>query len=67
MEFELIIEETVSKHIKIDADSAEDAIRKAAADYENGKNILEPGDLESCQIALIDKEKQISSDWIRII
>lgn len=47
--FKVIIEETVSKSFVIEASTAEEALKKAAEAYNDGRIVLEPGELEEAR------------------
>lgn len=51
-----MIEETVSEEFEVDAESKEDAIKKAIEKYKSGEFILSPGNLESKKISADNDE-----------
>lgn len=58
----VIIEETVSKRFTVEADDAQDALSIAREKYRNGDLVLDPGELESVQMAVVDDAGEIG-EW----
>lgn len=52
--FCVVIEETISEEFEIEAESKADAISKAIKKYKNGEFVLNPGNVESKKISVID-------------
>lgn len=62
MRYKIIIEEVVADEFEIEANSLEEAQEKAIEEYNEGKIVLEPGELQSKQIKVID-ENNNELDW----
>ena len=54
-EFKVCIEETVSDVFEIEAESPEEALEIAEEMYHNQEIILEPGELQSKQMAVVSE------------
>jgi len=61
--FTVIIEETVAKEFEIFAKDAEEALRTAKENYKKGKFVLEPGNVNFRQMALITSDGD-TTEWI---
>jgi len=61
--FCVVIEETISEEFEIDAESKEDAIKKAIEKYKSGEFVLSPGNLEHKQFAILEDDSEID-EWI---
>ena len=59
--YRIAIEETVSEEFEVEAESKDDAIKKAIEKYRTGEFILEPGKLQYKQISIVDDE---NDEWI---
>ena len=62
--FKFIIEEVVSEEFSIKAESKEEAIKKAIGGYKTGQFMLCPGNLEQCNLSIIE-DGQVNN-WINI-
>ncbi|MDO5568960.1 MAG: DpnD/PcfM family protein [bacterium] len=58
MKYKIIIEETISQEFEVEANSLEEAQSKAIDEYNNGNIVLEPGELQSKQIKVIDENNK---------
>lgn len=58
----VVIEETVAQEFKITAKSAEDALKEAKKKYEEGKIVLEPGEVQHKQMRVIRSDSE-ASEW----
>lgn len=53
MKYIIIIEETVAKNFEVEASSADDVYKITEQKYKSGEFILDPGDCQFRQIAII--------------
>ena len=58
----VVIEETVAQEFKIIAKSEEDALKEAKKKYEDGKIVLEPGEVQYKQMKVIRPDCEVS-EW----
>lgn len=62
MKFKVAIEETVSQVFEVEAETAEEAMETAEKNYRNGKFVLEPGELTSKQMSIVEPESAVT-EW----
>lgn len=60
--FKITIRETVSEIFNIESSSKEDAIKKIIEKYNNCEIVLEPGELISKELKIIEDDAE--NDWI---
>ncbi len=60
--FIVAIEETITQEFEIIAESADDAMRIAKEQYEQGIIVLESGEVQSRQMAIVKPENE-STEW----
>ncbi len=56
------IEEVVSSVFKVEAEGAESALNIVIEKYKNGEFVLEPGEVHTRNIAVLEPEKE-STEW----
>ena len=64
-EFTIAIEETVVQEFRVMAESAEDAIELTEKQYKNGELILESGEVQFRQMAVVSLCEE-ATEWIEI-
>ena len=64
MKYKITIEETVSETFEIDADSMENALKKAETGYNQGKYVLAPGNVTFKQMSGMCEETNEVSDYM---
>ena len=64
MKYKITIEETVSETFEIDADSMEEALKKAETGYNKGQYVLTPGNLTFKQMSGTCEETKESAEWV---
>ncbi len=60
--YEVIIEEVVSSTFEIEAESYDEALEKSIEKYKNGTFVLEPGEIISKKVAVVDNDEEL--EWI---
>ena len=61
--FCVVIEETVSEEFEVEAENKDDAIKKTIKKYKSGELVLEQGELQYKQMAIINDNDEID-EWI---
>jgi len=62
-EYTITIEETIAQEFKVMADNLENAVALTETNYENGKLVLENGEVQSKKIAVIKPDEEVT-EWI---
>lgn len=62
MEYRIIIEETLVQEFKVIAENAEKALEQARKNYKNGLFVLEFGEVQFKQLAIIDPYSEVT-EW----
>ncbi|EHO62862.1 DpnD/PcfM family protein [Dialister succinatiphilus] len=57
MKYTIIIEETVSEELTLEAENEEEALEEARRLYRQGKWVLEPGNLVEVRFQVLEEEK----------
>lgn len=57
MKYTIIIEETVSEELTLEAENEKEAIEEARRLYRQGKWVLEPGNLVEVKFQVLEEEK----------
>lgn len=65
MKYAITIEEINAKDFEIEAESAEEALEMAEQKYRSGKFVLDPGECQFKQIAIIDPNKE-ATEWLEL-
>lgn len=60
--FKVAIEETVVGEFEVEAGSAAEALIKAEENYHKGEFVLEPGEVQFKQIAVVEPEEE-KTEW----
>lgn len=63
MKYVIAIEEMLSECFEVDATTAENAMQIAEEKYNNGKFVLEPGNLVCKQMAVMSPENE-TTEWV---
>ena len=63
MTYNVTIEETISETFCIEAESLEEAYKKAIADYNNGSLVLSPGNCTCRQIEVSNSITGETTEW----
>ena len=63
MQYKIAIEETVVDEFEVEASSDAEAIRIAGEKYHKGEFVLEPGEVQFKQMAIISPERE-QPDWV---
>lgn len=63
--FVIAIEETVCQEFDVEAENAEQAIELAENKYRSGEFVLEPGECQYAQMAVVNPEER-TTEWIEI-
>ncbi len=63
-EFAIVIEETVVQEFKISAKNSEEALKIALQKYKKGELIVEDGESQAAQMAVVIPDKDL--EWIEI-
>ena len=58
--FTVIVEETICQEFVVDASDAEDAATIARQRYRSGEFVLEPGELQSARLCVLDERGQMT-------
>lgn len=61
--FIIAIEETVVSEYEVEAYDEEDALVKARKNYFDGLFVSEPGEIQFCQMAVLDPKSK-NTDWV---
>ena len=62
MKYTITIEETVAKDFEVEADGAEEAYEIAEQNYKSGGLVLDPGECQFKQIAIITPSNE-ATEW----
>ena len=65
MKYTITIEETNTKDFEIEAESAEEALEMAEQKYRSGEFVLDPGECQFKQIAIIGPNKE-ATEWLEL-
>lgn len=57
--YHIVIEETISEEFTVEAQSKDEAIKKAIESYRNGTFVLSPGSLEHKQLMVEGEDGQL--------
>ncbi len=57
MKYTIIIEETVSEELTLEAENKKEALEEARRLYRQGKWVLEPGNLVEVRFQVLEEEK----------
>lgn len=60
--FKIAIEETVVSEFEVIAENADEAMEIAEMNYRKGKFVLEPGEVQFKQMAIVAPENEVS-EW----
>jgi hypothetical protein len=63
MKFKIVIEETVAQEFEVEAENQKEALQQAEQNYSSGKLVLEPGEVQSKKMAVVD-EKIDELEWV---
>jgi hypothetical protein len=63
MKYKIVIEETVAQEFEVEADSKEQALEEAKQNYYNCNFVLEPGEVQYKQMAVVDNDID-EYEWI---
>lgn len=58
MKYTIIIEETVSEELTLEAENEKEAMEEARRLYRQGKWVLEPGNLVEVKFQVLEEEKE---------
>ncbi len=61
-EYRVIVEETVSAEVRVQARDARQALKLARDRYRAGQLVLEPGDLQDVRLCVLDADGQLG-EW----
>lgn len=62
MKFKVAIEETVVGEFEVEADNFAEALEKAEENYKKGKFVLEPGEVQFRQMAIVEPSNE-KTEW----
>lgn len=62
--FIIVIEETVTDKFEVFAENREEALKKAEENYKKGKFVLEPGNVQFRQMAIINLLNKNELEWV---
>jgi hypothetical protein len=63
MKFKIAIEETISQEFEVEADNQQQALEKAKQNYYNGSFVLEPGEVQCKQMAVVNDNNN-EAEWL---
>lgn len=64
--YRVCIEETISQEFEIEAESWEEALEKARADYRSGELVLEAGELHHVQMQARELTEAAEAEWVEL-
>lgn len=63
--YQVIIEETISRTLTVDASNSAEAAQVARTGYRMGEIVLEPGELEQTRLCVVDVDGELGA-WEEI-